>query len=367
MKLIKIIIASVLLPISLLLGSCKNDIDIDLSNVKSQLTLNGYINADSTTNTLYVSLTGIHHPTEVNNATVKVTVNGQLRETVTSTQDNRGNYILNGKLNPGDIVRIDVTTDDGSHHAYIEETVPQPIQKLENITCRIVNDKRVISDFYGTRNEDMYNLKVDITDDAAESNFYHIALKVYTSYLMSEKKWGENLITQKLMGVQNYYTEQLYLADDPIIMEGKVLQPSTDLDIASTSNIPNKYGVFNDAIMNGQTNTLSIYNPIGWLNEETDNSCQELNNPNIYSHFQCTQKNCDLQLILSSYTPSAYYYLKAMNFKESVFYDDNSDLTGPVKLPSNVKGGTGLVGVFTSKALALHLYGPYRTPTLFND
>ena len=58
------------------LSACENELELDTKTASKQLSVNGFINADSTINRLLVSFTGIDHPTIVTDATIKVSVNG---------------------------------------------------------------------------------------------------------------------------------------------------------------------------------------------------------------------------------------------------------------------------------------------------
>ena len=69
---------------------------------------------------------------------------------------------------------------------------------------------------------------------------------------------------------------------------------------------------------------------------------------------------------MCSFSEAAYYYLKSLNLRESEYYDDYKDLTGPIKLPSNVRGGTGIVGFYTSRSLPVKVFGSDRYPGLYN-
>jgi len=49
---------------------------------------------------------------------------------------------------------------------------------------------------------------------------------------------------------------------DPIIMEGKICTPSTDMGFVSPNNVVNKMGVFNDLLINGQECSISVYSKL---------------------------------------------------------------------------------------------------------
>ena len=46
-----------------------------------------------------------------------------------------------------------------------------------------------------------------------------------------------------------------------------------------------------------------------------------------------------------SITETEYYYLKALNLVDSDVYDET--INEPIRYPSNVHGGTGMVGIST--------------------
>lgn len=53
----------------------------------------------------------------------------------------------------------------------------------------------------------------------------------------------------------------------------------------------------------------------------------------------------DIIIHLRSITEVEYYYLKALNLVDSDIYDETID--EPIKYPSNVHGGTGMIGIST--------------------
>jgi len=53
----------------------------------------------------------------------------------------------------------------------------------------------------------------------------------------------------------------------------------------------------------------------------------------------------DVIIRLLSITETEYYYLKALNLVDSDVYDET--INEPIRYPSNVHGGTGMVGIST--------------------
>ena len=331
-----------------LLSSCKNDIDLDTSLAKKQLSLNAFIDADSTNNQLLVTITDPNHPVSVTNATVQVTINGNTSETINGTADERGYYKLHGKFNAGDLVRIDVTTPDQAYHAYAEEIVPKPIEKITKATCEYVKNVSYVDDYGAQWVDDLHKISLSFMDNAASADYYRLTIGTFQTLKIIQQR-GDN--TKANYSYFDREPNSDYVStSDPIIMEGKVLTPDSDLGFSNSGNVPNRYGIFNDLIFSGKECSINVYENL----PNNDNSDD-------------VKISVDLQIVVSSYTRSAYYYLKAMNMKESSYYDDNSDLTGPIKLPSNVQGGTGIVGFYTSKAILIHAFGTDHYPGIYRD
>ena len=119
------------------LSACENELELDTKTASKQLSVNGFINADSTVNRLLVSFTGIDHPTIVTDATIKVSVNGNLRETVRELPAGSEQYIIHGRFNPGDHVRIEVSTPDNNYQATIGYTEKRPPTDISPATWAV--------------------------------------------------------------------------------------------------------------------------------------------------------------------------------------------------------------------------------------
>ena len=331
------------------LSACENELELDTKTASKQLSVNGFINADSTVNRLLVSFTGIDHPTIVTDATLKVSVNGNLRETVRELPAGSEQYIIHGRFNPGDHVCIEVSTPDNNYQASIEETVPQPIDKIERISTEFVKDVSYVDEYEMARVDNLYKISLSFQDNGERSDYYRLTLAGYQT-----TKYIQYSTLHRTETTYRYFARNMgssYIATgDPIIMEGRVYTPSTDMGFASPNNVMNRLGVFNDLLFNGKECSISIYSKLYPFNRISD--------PDI-------KTSLDLVATISSYTSAAYYYLKAVNLKKSTYYDDYNDLTGPIKMPSNVKGGTGLVGFYTSTSIPVHVYGTDRYPHLY--
>ena len=72
----------ILLVIILVTVSCENELPFNIKDNPPKLVMNAFINADSLTNVLFLNLTGKDYANHIENATVEVHVNGELRETL---------------------------------------------------------------------------------------------------------------------------------------------------------------------------------------------------------------------------------------------------------------------------------------------
>ena len=66
----------------------------------------------------------------------------------------------------------------------------------------------------------------------------------------------------------------------------------------------------------------------------------------------------DVIIRLLSITETEYYYLKALNLVDSDAYDET--INEPIKYPSNVHGGIGMIGISTETSKIIHIEKPQR-------
>ncbi|MCI6161305.1 MAG: DUF4249 domain-containing protein [Prevotella sp.] len=338
----------------LLFTSCENDLELDRNSDHNRLALNGYINADSLENELIVSMTDAVHPQPVNLATVEIFVNSEKKAVAKETEYDKGIYKFNCRFQPGDQVKISVTTADGKHHAYVEETIPQPIENFQSAEATFMKEVQYVNNFGSQEVEDLHQIKLNFKDNGATADFYRLSINSYVT-----SKYTHRGYDNEPQSIFNYYDlkgrNRYICTGDPIMMEGKTFTPSSDIDFFTMNNIPNTQGIFNDILFNGKNGSISVYENYRLFEDQCNDSGYDKTElkHSIYA-----------QVIISSLTPTAYYYLKAVNFRNSPYYDDNSDLTGPVKMPSNVHGGAGMVGFLSSKSIVVTVRGSDPYPGL---
>lgn len=322
----------IVLVIILATASCNNELPFNIKNNPPKLVMNAYINADSLNNLLFLSLTGKDSSTHVEDATVEVHINGQLKETLRpcppqSENDKQCRFIITSKFTPGDKVRIDAFTDDSQHHAWTEVTVPLRPIEIVNIDTATISMKQL------NYSENYMRYKVTFNDRPNETNYYRI---------MVEKRTTLKAYT----GTDEYFywTKQNYNfigREDIVLTDGQPFN-GDDADNGPFDIVENIYGVFDDARFKNSSYTMTVYNR---TNIETTNE------PGFYA-------GMDVIIHLMSLTETEYYYLKSLNLIDSYGYDET--ISEPIKFPSNVNGGTGMVGISTEVSKKIKIETPQR-------
>lgn len=316
---------------SLLMTSCTNDLPVDQNAEKDVLVMNGYIAADSTNNTIKLFLTGNQHPIDIKDAIVTINVNGEFKETAKTqtntiltpegeTTEPTNTYLIQTPVKAGDVVRIDAQTGDGKYHAWVEETVPQPMEAVEKVDTSTVTNP-FSSDY--TSYPKLTCFKITIKDRPNESNFYQLAIDEYLMYYLYSPQQD---IFYAYPSTLTGYTGR----NDAVLTDGNPSSGSEDDDgiISYTQSVENRYGVFDDARFANSSYTMTVYN----------NSCYYTRQPNY---------TIDAYIRLRSINETAFHYFKALNLYKSDNYDET--LSGSMKFPSNVHDGTGII-VFSSEA-----------------
>lgn len=308
-------------------ASCENELPFDLKNNPPKMVMNALIDTTSPENMLYLNLTGKEDATHVQDATVEIRINGQLSESlrplpIETEEDRQCRFKITSKFVPGDVVRIDAITDDGQYHAWSEVTVPRrpdEIEKIDTISVNIAN-----SGF--TKN--LLQYKVTFNDHPNENSYYRILVDLQIS--VPEYNWDTD---ETIMKIKHSYAFNAH--DDIVLTDG---YPSTgeDNDNGIFDYVENKYGIFDDSRFKNSSYTMTVYN--------------DMRIPR-YMDLPVNIK-VDVIIHLLSITETEYYYLKALNLLDSDAYDET--ITEPVKLPSNVNGGIGVVGISTETSKTIH-------------
>lgn len=363
-----------------------------VSDARIELRVNGQL-VETVTDCYRITRTNIYTSEQFSDYTGWTTVEN--RETVTDTI--WGTYMLRSKFNVGDNVRVDVFS--GGQHVWAEGVAPQKIEKpiIKHTYTHVSSDQNdasskertlldvsfndigpdadyyrmsIYSEFYHEHcyfeqffpyEKNLYEL--DSIVDYAKKNFETPIFKydgygfVDVYYLVKERPYWERGI--KLVDY-NYRGCQI-LSEGESQSQSNTDGDGSDVDLLM-SDIKNTYHVFSDEKFSNSTVQLNVIVPCsgiipshiskmydGRLTEEDMELTGDFYNWNLYVKLQ-------------SISEQQYYYLRAMNAVKSSFYDDMSSLTGAMKVPTNVHGGSGNFCVTTAIIVKVPVLENYRPP-----
>lgn len=324
-----------LLPAALLLSAfisaCENEIPLHLGSIPPTLTMNAFIYADSLTNRLYLSLTGEIAPQPPGDVTVEVTVNGEQKEVLHAIPlpDTPLCFAdITTRFRPGDVVRIDARTGDGRHHAWTEETLPHPVAIEQVDTSQVLVPPKPY--YYSTHRNMRFRIR--FTDPPGRKNYYRILL---------EQRYTVRGTTTEGIPVSTVHKEFGYWPWEDLALTAGRPATSEELDAELFERETNLYGVFNDSWFKDNAYTLNVQVRVA--------------NRLYYPEKDFLPESLDLDVIvrLLSITESEYYYLTTMNMIDSGVLDDY--ISDPVKLPCNIHGGNGFVGISSENSKTIRI------------
>lgn len=324
--------------------SCENEIPFNIKDNPPKLNINALFDADQPTNDIVLSLTGREGVTYINKASIHIYINGELKDHITKAhlQPNpfgleRYGYLTSVKLKPDDVVKIEALTDDGKYHAWSESIVPHPIS-IENIDTTMVT-RHAWSDI-----DKFLRVKTTFTDNGRQTNYYRLLM---TIDLEIEAK---SIATAADTIIYMPLRYPLFVNEDVVLTDG---HPSMDNeeDNILLKPVDNLWGVFDNSRLNGTyTMTTSLRIPYtnfkilaeGYVNDYT---------PPYYE--QVKRIGIKVRIDLRSISKMQYFYLKALNMYDSGDYDEF--FNQPLRIPSNIEGGTGIFGMSIGDQLILPL------------
>ena len=325
----------------------------------------------------------------------------------------QGVYMLTKKFNAGDKVRIDAYFN--GQHAWAEDIAPKQVKDMSadfrNATHTFKEDG--YSDNYTT--EEYTDVDISFSDISSSNDYYRLTTDVYKSrkdkswhtiesyWNYDEEKEEEHIkygveyynrfdtyleayafvkenyddiietdtsiffLTERVYNnryYENSYQNIEYRYDNDVILsEDETQKTDSDLDILIAS-INNQYRVFSDNQFNNSNTVLHISVPYDmdainekseiWVDWAIRNAPEELlKKAGDYYTYK-------IRLELQSISEQQYFYLRALNAINSDFYEDNSDLTGAMKIPSNVSGGCGNISITTRSFYEIKILEDYH-------
>jgi len=407
------------------LSACENNVDADLDNIEGVLCLNAYLRTNADTNFVYVSRTSRTNPKTVRDARVELRVNDNLVETVTDcykitysalltseqydddlgwinveerqtkTDTVWGTYMLRSKFNVGDNVRVDVFS--GDQHVWAEDIAPRKIEPpTVSYTYTHVSNNET---GYSSKENDRVSLEISFNDVSADADYYRLAIRsdfygvnAFVGYLYASDfdlntkdeiidYARKNLNPHVFRNETDTSIDVYYLSrnvfhrwqryDDygysrcPILSEGESQSSKDDGESDFefiTGDVKNTYRVFSDKMFNGSTARLNVTDWAPYDVPDHENyPFQEFEIPELNDSVGSFY-NWQLTLKLQTISEQQYYYLRALNAIESSAYDEMSGLSGAMKIPTNVHGGSGNFCVTTTTIVKVPILKNYRPP-----
>lgn len=317
-----------LITITLLAVSCENEIPFNIKDNPPKLVINALFDAGKEKNEIRLALTGREKVTYINEASVDIYINGELKEHLAEPETEStpyGTKVVHKtrvRFTPDDIVRIEARTNDGKYQAWSEVTVPHPLD-IENVDAAIVTKNTA---WYSSN--EYLRVKTTFTDNGKQANYYRIAML----FDLEIETKSPNTLNDTI--IYRSVTESLIVNEDVVLTDGR---PSTDDDDNGLlTPVRNNYGVFDNSRING-TYTMITGMRIPYYSFGNTGYYQQ----EWYQYIKRIKVNARIRLL--SISKMQYFYLKALNTYDSEDYDDYFNL--PVKFPSNIEGGTGIFGI----------------------
>ena len=352
------------------LTACETELPLDVEEMDDILCMNGFLTAESDSNFVYITTTGKQKYKNVQNAEVQLTINGETVETVNKPDEYSGRYRLTTKFNAGDNVRIDVNCN--GKHIWAEEVAPE---KIDDLSAKINTSKieyEHVENFWYDTESYRADYTINFSDKENQTDYYRLLIgsKVnvhetynFVEYVYDEETWdlADSVVTfhDSTFYHNNVPDINYGYENEPILTDGESKDNSSNNNSMTSDDLDlfimmletkNKYRIFDDRRFENSTATIHVYNTISPLN---------------YRHaygFSDYIYTVDYQAIVRVLKISAsyYYYLQAINIMQAEGYDDMSELSGPIKLPSNVNNGGGNIAIATPTDCVVKVFENYK-------
>ena len=322
-----------------LLAACDNPLEYKPENRADELIVNALLDASESSHFVHLAVSSTEYVREVRDAELRCYVNGELKAK-TSEFENIEMYggtvgagmRFDASFKAGDLVRIEVDAE-GKFFASNEQVVPEPLKINKIDTVRVKND--------------VYRVNVNITDvNGGEEDFYRLQME----NLLEEDVYNDD---KYLCHVSGQNECSLDTDNDPVLSEGHIGNDDTLFELGGN----NYYGIFGDALFNGESVTLHPEVSL-WLNSW-------LYPYDLEEEFNRVTVTYSLRVKVMHLSKRNYYYLKALNSLR----DGSTDLAlEDVQIPDNVEGGIGFVGISNSASRVFRLKNAvYNDLHLYDD
>lgn len=380
--------------VAIVLLSCEHDISLPSGGAIGVLCINGYLHAGESAHYISVSKTDYDgFSTDVYGAEAKMYVNDQLVGTSVYHSDINNKLYFYHNISSGDKVRFEVRYKD--QLATYEGIVPQAPTGIE---CEgSVADYSYNSD--GNR-ENYFNsarLMLKFTDSGHANNYYRIACGYRDSIVMPftyntndtvyyfyyDVRWKgissgyRNYDYQTDKYIDTTYTtysnvsepnSEFYYQEAPSLTDEESSVEMEDFDFMVPS-IENKYRIMSNKRFRNSSCDMVIYKTIDSYAFNMKYNYRE-------AYYNLSNEQCeaisprlflDAVVRVEAIDADQYYFLKVLNALESDYYSDYSELTGAVRIPSNVSGGTGNIFLSAYGDVKVSILTDYKVSIVYSN
>lgn len=325
----------IILGFTILFHSCEKEIEFSGEVTKPMLVINGFLTPDSVIKVhLSKSKFFLKDNTSfemVNNANVNVWVNGTKVEKLTNTGE--GYYMGSFKPQVGDILKITAETSEypevsteteimSSISIISVDTLNHQFDEYPNVSYSSTNNGPYIADTSGFTKIESFGIKIKFNDPASISNYYRLDAKVI-----------------------NYYdNDSIAIRNAQIDYNDIVFGGNNNSNILEMDGY-NYYHEFSDELFNGKEYNLNI----------KFNSITQVFKPEYQELYHRKEEKVpvrqELYIELQSISESYFLYLRSRSTNMSAveFFSE------PVQIYSNVNGGIGILGSYSSSLYKINL------------
>ena len=287
--------------------SCKNELEIKNYNWEQKVVMNAIFDNLSPINKVYLFKTGIYNTEKIKKGSVELYINENLAETAYFKGDS---YQFTSRFNPKDKLAL-IAKDSLNTVIAKYETVVTGSPKIDSITI----DSTYFTDEYDGFSKEVYQVDLTMKDIPQEDNKFRISVE------------------QKDL-VQSYRRDSIYYRTSSSIIIGRDLilgegyGKNDNGSSIITDYIVNYNGIFSDTHFKNEQVTLTFYIPMQY---------------HYYEDYNDEFIGRDITIKLHTITDDEFIYMHALNiYKSDVF---TNGLFDPIIYPSNVKIGTGFIGI----------------------
>lgn len=337
-----------LLFLAVFFQGCEQVVDLNSIKPDPKLVLNGVVKAGEPV-CANLSRTWFHTDGKTNltipDADVRLYVNDVFLEQLTfvapAKEAQSGSYEAAYSPSAGDRIRITASAPGYPDIAAVSELpLPMPVA-----SCRLLAQKSLVVDDDSVRQYSVnYTLDLTVKDEPAEANYYLIYGKEFW-----RGKYGygyENGAGYGYEGgVNGFEVNQgdtvywnytyIHFSEEPLF---KNVVTAFDYIFGTGGSQNNYWGAFSDELIDGRTYSMQL--PLGWYG---------------YTIYQSKEDQSILyprkfRFYLQAISKDYFDYLKTLQeLKSGSFTGDlaSAGFAEPIRLPSNVEGGTGVLGSAT--------------------